>query len=365
MANETVYTYRGPNGAVIYRGGNERLAEALALTGGDYDAAMRQAGMVQQAAPTATRVAVPQSGNVATIPGAREAHARYGVAPPVRQKTPWATQTAVVYQTPGGGTGVQNLVGYPSPYPHVLNGVPARPGTYMAPWVETFRSLVNPGGQTEQSVVPKRSGRGGGGGGTRQQSQQQQRTPGPLVPAQQLRELEARMGIHANDVTTPPPNPYPAQRLRMLEEQRGISAADVANPTAGTQPAPAQGSTKSKLDVEPIPPNPNLGTGSMSGATITPPQGRARGPFARAAASLTLTPFEYQNWLYENGYITEDEWRQAHGYSPDVKAPPQRPDVNPLAPQDGGSAALSQGSLSAALDPATYYRQLLLTQGYA
>ena len=156
MANEaTVYTYRGPDGAVVYRGGNERLAESLALTGGDYDAALRQAGMVQQTQPATTRVAVPRSGAVETVPGAREAHASQGVPPPMRQRTPFTTVTSAV----GPNGSVTPLIGYPSQYPHVINAI-NDPVAVVGPWLE----LVRPP-SFERRDLGKRSGGGGGGGG--------------------------------------------------------------------------------------------------------------------------------------------------------------------------------------------------------
>lgn len=64
------------------------------------------------------------------IPGAQEAQQQYGIPPVLTQASPYATAG---YITNGPNGGVSPLVGYPSVYPHVLNGVPQ---DYTAPYIQ-------------------------------------------------------------------------------------------------------------------------------------------------------------------------------------------------------------------------------------
>lgn len=75
--------------------------------------------------------------NYYNVPGAAEAHALYGVPPMMFQRDPYAT--AGFMAGPDGS--VQPLVGYPSRYPHVLNGVPQN---YAAPYLANAWGMLGP-----------------------------------------------------------------------------------------------------------------------------------------------------------------------------------------------------------------------------
>lgn len=108
--------------------------------------------------------------NYYNVPGAAEAQALYGVPPMMFQRDPYAT--AGFMAGPDGS--VQPLVGYPSRYPHVLNGVPQN---YAAPYLANAWGMLGPWlappdpaavrSLTEAVRAPRPAARQGGGtGGT-------------------------------------------------------------------------------------------------------------------------------------------------------------------------------------------------------
>lgn len=108
--------------------------------------------------------------NVYNMTGSREAHERYGVPPVLVQSDPYAR---IAYNVGPGGS-VTPMVGYPSVYPHVLNGVVERGMPAYLDQVAAYRNSLLPYmGQLAQIMQPaapaqRRSGGGGvrvGGGG--------------------------------------------------------------------------------------------------------------------------------------------------------------------------------------------------------
>ena len=73
--------------------------------------------------------AVQASGAHYSAPGSREGWIEHGIPPVVYQRSPYATAAFRAVPDPWGGMTVAPLVGFPSRYPHVLSGVPTRPGT--------------------------------------------------------------------------------------------------------------------------------------------------------------------------------------------------------------------------------------------
>ena len=95
--------------------------------------AMQLANSVAQAAaaaPVGGYVAAPVPGMVATqasgahysAPGARAGYEAAGMPPVMQQSNPYATAAFRTTMDPYGNVGVQPLVGFPSQYPHVVNG---------------------------------------------------------------------------------------------------------------------------------------------------------------------------------------------------------------------------------------------------
>ena len=83
------------------------------------------------------REARPGIQNYWNAPGAHEAQERYGIPPVLMQQSPYAT--AGYMAGPDGS--VNPLVGYPSVYPHVLNGTPQN---YAAPAMGNAWSVLGP-----------------------------------------------------------------------------------------------------------------------------------------------------------------------------------------------------------------------------
>lgn len=81
--------------------------------------------------------AYQRSGIYQSPPGARAGYEDYGFPAPIYQTEPYATATGRMLTMPNGGLGWQALQGFPSAYPHVLNGVPrdfwSIIGPYMPP----------------------------------------------------------------------------------------------------------------------------------------------------------------------------------------------------------------------------------------
>lgn len=126
--------------------------------------AMQLANSVAQAAqPVGGYVAAPVPGMVATqssgahysAPGARAGYEAAGMPPVVYQRNPYATAAFRTTMDPYGNVGVQPLVGFPSQYPHVLNGAVVDPMMRELPGLAPFMQV--PVGPTlQQATVPAR-----------------------------------------------------------------------------------------------------------------------------------------------------------------------------------------------------------------
>lgn len=148
---------------------------------------------IQNQPPSLMREARPGIQNYWNAPGAYEAQERYGIPPVLMQRSPYAT--AGYMAGPDGS--VNPLVGYPSIYPHVLNGTPQN---YAAPAMANAWSVLGPwlappaqNGMAQELLramtqrTPRRAAGGTGGGGTQRTtpaqktaaSQQQPDTPNP------------------------------------------------------------------------------------------------------------------------------------------------------------------------------------------
>lgn len=148
---------------------------------------------IQNQPPSLMREARPGIQNYWNAPGAYEAQERYGIPPVLMQRSPYAT--AGYMAGPDGS--VNPLVGYPSIYPHVLNGTPQN---YAAPAMANAWSVLGPwlappaqNGMAQELLramtqrTPCRAAGGTGGGGTQRTTpaqktaapQQQPDTPNP------------------------------------------------------------------------------------------------------------------------------------------------------------------------------------------
>lgn len=148
---------------------------------------------IQNQPPSLMREARPGIQNYWNAPGAYEAQERYGIPPVLMQRSPYAT--AGYMAGPDGS--VNPLVGYPSIYPHVLNGTPQN---YAAPAMANAWSVLGPwlappaqNGMAQELLramtqrTPRRVAGGTGGGGTQRTApaqktaapQQQPDTPNP------------------------------------------------------------------------------------------------------------------------------------------------------------------------------------------
>ena len=148
---------------------------------------------IQNQPPSLMREARPGIQNYWNAPGAYEAQERYGIPPVLMQRSPYAT--AGYMAGPDGS--VNPLVGYPSIYPHVLNGTPQN---YAAPAMANAWSVLGPwlappaqNGMAQELLramtqrTPRRAAGGTGRGGTQRTTpaqktaapQQQPDTPNP------------------------------------------------------------------------------------------------------------------------------------------------------------------------------------------
>lgn len=94
--------------------------------------------------------------------------ADYGMLPPVHQSTPYATMAYQIGGTPWGGMSVRNLVGEPSPFPHVLRGY-SEDFTRVMPYLGMMGMLYpwTYYGMPPMPPMPRGGGYGGGGGTAR------------------------------------------------------------------------------------------------------------------------------------------------------------------------------------------------------
>lgn len=123
------------------------------------------------------------------MPGSAEAHARFGIPPVVVQSDPYATLAFAA----GPDGSVAPLIGYPSRYPHVLNGVP-RPygGGSLAGLLSGLMAMGrHPAAMMPPMVQQRRSG--GNSGGTTSPNKPKSdtvpdaRIPGPTIPPPEVR----------------------------------------------------------------------------------------------------------------------------------------------------------------------------------
>ena len=184
---------------------------------------------IQNQPPSLMREARPGIQNYWNAPGAYEAQERYGIPPVLMQRSPYAT--AGYMAGPDGS--VNPLVGYPSIYPHVLNGTPQN---YAAPAMANAWSVLGPwlappaqNGMAQELLramtqrTPRRAAGGTGGGGT-QRTTPAQKT---AAPQQQPDTPNPPMGPNAGPQR--PPVTAPA-------EVRGVY-----NPTPINTPNPPMG----------------------------------------------------------------------------------------------------------------------------
>lgn len=128
--------------------------------------AMQLANSVAQAAaaaPAGGYVAAPVPGMVATqasgahysAPGARAGYEAAGMPPVMQQSSPYATAAFRTTMDPYGNVGVQPLVGFPSQYPHVVNGAVTDPMMREMPGLMPFMQ-VPAGPALQQATTPVR-----------------------------------------------------------------------------------------------------------------------------------------------------------------------------------------------------------------
>lgn len=126
--------------------------------------AMQLANSVAQAAqPVGGYVAAPVPGMVATqssgahysAPGSRAGYEAAGMPPVMYQHNPYATAAFRTTMDPYGNVGVQPLVGFPSQYPHVVNGAVIDPMMRELPGLTPFMQ-VPVGPALQQATAPAR-----------------------------------------------------------------------------------------------------------------------------------------------------------------------------------------------------------------
>lgn len=184
---------------------------------------------IQNQPPSLMREARPGIQNYWNAPGAYEAQERYGIPPVLMQRSPYAT--AGYMAGPDGS--VNPLVGYPSIYPHVLNGTPQN---YAAPAMANAWSVLGPwlappaqNGMAQELLramtqrTPRRAAGGTGGGGT------QRTTPAQKTAAPQQQPDTPNPPMGPNAGSQRPPVTAPA-------EVRGVY-----NPTPINTPQYTQG----------------------------------------------------------------------------------------------------------------------------
>lgn len=129
----------------------------------DHPAMQLANSVAQAAAPAGGYVAAPVPGMVATqasgahysAPGARAGYEAAGMPPVMQQSNPYATAAFRTTMDPYGNVGVQPLVGFPSQYPHVVNGAVVDPMMRELPGLAPFMQ-VPVGPALQQATVPAR-----------------------------------------------------------------------------------------------------------------------------------------------------------------------------------------------------------------
>ena len=107
------------------------------------------------AAPVPGMVATQSSGAHYSAPGARAGYEAAGMPPVMYQRNPYATAAFRTTMDPYGNVGVQPLVGFPSQYPHVLNGAVVDPMMREMPGLAPFMQ-VPVGPALQQATAPVR-----------------------------------------------------------------------------------------------------------------------------------------------------------------------------------------------------------------
>ena len=107
------------------------------------------------AAPVPGMVATQSSGAHYSAPGARAGYEAAGMPPVMYQRNPYATAAFRTTMDPYGNVGVQPLVGFPSQYPHVLNGAVVDPMMREMPGLAPFMQ-VPAGPALQQATAPVR-----------------------------------------------------------------------------------------------------------------------------------------------------------------------------------------------------------------
>lgn len=164
---------------------------------------------IQNQPPSLMREARPGIQNYWNAPGAYEAQERYGIPPVLMQRSPYAT--AGYMAGPDGS--VNPLVGYPSIYPHVLNGTPQN---YAAPAMANAWSVLGPwlappaqNGMAQELLramtqrTPRRAAGGTGGGGTQRTTPAQKTAPSQQQPDTPNPPMGPNAGPQRPPVTAP------------------------------------------------------------------------------------------------------------------------------------------------------------------
>lgn len=247
--------------------------------------------------------------NYYNVPGAAEAHALYGVPPMMFQRDPYAT--AGFMAGPDGS--VQPLVGYPSRYPHVLNGVPQN---YAAPY------LANAWGMLGPWLAP----------------------PNP-VAVQSL--------VDAARAPRPAARPAPAASAARKEAQAKPAATETpAQPAAQAAPAPTPAVQAAPPAAVSLPATgPQYTQGDVFDAALM----QSRSPYVRDVGQFDYD--EYGNIVPGDGYDASlgstASYPDPYARLPEVRAPfthevQPRVSLSPVPPQEG----LSYDALMMAVDAA-------------
>jgi hypothetical protein len=129
----------------------------------DHPAIQLANSVAQAAQPVGGYVAAPVPGMVATqasgahysAPGTRAGYEAAGMPPVMQQSNPYATAAFRTTMDPYGNVGVQPLVGFPSQYPHVVNGAVIDPMVREMPGIMPFMQ-VPAGPALQQATTPVR-----------------------------------------------------------------------------------------------------------------------------------------------------------------------------------------------------------------
>lgn len=244
------------------------------------------------------------SGNVATMPGSREAYENYGIPPVMYQPaSPYATTAYRTGVDPYGNMTVQPLIGFPSVYPHVVSGVATSPEARVG---GRLASLIAPYVQPVPVAVPRAAA--GGGQPTQPAPQRQSIQPAvarpPLAPSHTPTQFSGGTVVPAQtSATTQSPQVQPRQTV-VAPQRPSVPRAtsnhwvpDTAQPQVPpfVGPPRPQATALDRLRLE----NGQFSLAPLSGVTpldnIIAPQRGAPAPspgfVQEATASSAQTPF--------------------------------------------------------------------------